>query len=570
LTAVPLAFTHDALHSLREGLDWLPVAEQVLAPHAALVRESGHVLTLFDLEGHMVSSAGDPHTLARLEDIHFMPGASWAEDVAGTNGPGTALATRAPVHVVGAEHYCEAWHAWHCAAVPLTGPGGELLGALDLSGARLKATPWALQTAQLLAGLVEQGLAARESARQVAVLGRYAELMARYPSEALFAVDARGVVLAANAAARARGAPARLPVHGCRTLGPTPGAAWLHDATVFPVGSRDGAVVLARLEVTRPSARRPASTRYTFDDLIGRAPALVKAIAGAKAASTTRLPVLVRGESGVGKEVLAQAIHAASDRHAGPFVAVNCAALSAELVESELFGYAEGAFSGARAGGQRGKFEHADGGTIFLDEVGELPLAAQATLLRVLQEGELAVVGAALPRRVDVRVVAATNAPLDEAVREGRFRLDLFHRLDVLAVTLPPLRDRVGDLPMLVEHLRARVERDAGFPLLLGEGVLEALAAHAWPGNVRELENVLRRVAVQAQGATVEVGHLPFDRSTQAASPGREPHAAHLMAVVQRSKNMTEAAASLGVTRSTLYRQLERLNLRPGRTVVRG
>ena len=287
------------------------------------------------------------------------------------------------------------------------------------------------------------------------------------------------------------------------------------------------------------------------------------------AASTTRLPVLVRGESGVGKEVLAQALHAASDRRAGPFVAVNCAALSAELVESELFGYAEGAFSGARAGGQRGKFEHADGGTIFLDEVGELPLAAQATLLRVLQEGEVAVVGAALPRRVDVRVVAATNAPLDEAVRAGAFRLDLFHRLDVLSVTLPPLRERAGDLPLLVEHLRARVERDAGFPLILSEGALDGLAAHAWPGNVRELENVLRRLAVQAQGAVVEREHLPFQGVTPPTA-GREPHAAHLMAVVQRSKNMTEAAASLGVTRSTLYRQLERLNLRPGRTVVRG
>lgn len=241
-------------------------------------------------------------------------------------------------------------------------------------------------------------------------------------------------------------------------------------------------------------------------------------------------------------------------------------------MESELFGYVEGAFSGASSGGSAGEFEHAHRGTIFLDEVGDLPLAAQAALLRVLQEQEVTPVGAARARKVDVRVVAATNRRLDEAVRSGRFRLDLFHRLNVIAVTLPPLRDRPGDLPALVDHLRPRVEKETGFALELDEAVERALAAHHWPGNVRELENCLMKLAVAAQGRPVRLEHLPW----RPAAPGlglggtgaSDARAAQLQEVVRTSKSMTEAAAVLGVTRSTLYRQLERLNLKPGRTVV--
>jgi transcriptional regulator with PAS, ATPase and Fis domain len=279
--------------------------------------------------------------------------------------------------------------------------------------------------------------------------------------------------------------------------------------------------------------------------------------------------VLVLGESGVGEELLAQAIHAASQRHAGPFVAVNCAALSRELVESELFGYVEGAFSGARSGGQAGKFEHADGGTILLDEVGELPLPAQAALLRVLQEGEVAPVGAPFPRKVDVRVVAATNTPLEEAIRAGRFRLDLFHRINVISVTLPPLRARLADLPALIEHLTPQVERETGFPLQLSPEVLRAFTTHAWPGNVRELENLLKRLAVTAQGAPIGLEQLPWKPSDGTVSD-TDAHAAHLMEVVRTSRNMTEAAAVLGVTRSTLYRQLARRGIKSERVLRKG
>jgi two-component system nitrogen regulation response regulator NtrX len=278
------------------------------------------------------------------------------------------------------------------------------------------------------------------------------------------------------------------------------------------------------------------------------------------------MPVLVLGESGVGKEVLAQAIHAESQRAGGPFVAVNCAALSRDLVESELFGYVGGAFSGARPEGAVGRIEAAHGGTLFLDEVGDLPLPAQAALLRVLQERVVTPVGSVESRAVDVRVLAATNHRLDEAVKAGRFRLDLLHRLNVITLEVPPLRARLEDLDGLVAHASTRIAEETGLTVMVPTPVREALRRHDWPGNVRELENVLRRLAVVAREREVTVADLPFTPSAPKSEASGQVQ--QLLEVIHSAKNMAEAAARLGVNRSTLYRQLERLGLKPRRTAV--
>src|SRR3569623_2723738 len=246
-----------------------------------------------------------------------------------------------------------------------------------------------------------------------------------------------------------------------------------------------------------------------FDEIVGSAPEFRSALAIAAKAARARVPVLLEGESGVGKEVVAEAIHAASPRNKKPMIAVNCGAIPANLVESELFGHEKGAFTGAFER-KIGRFAEADGGTLLLDEGGEMPREAQVKLLRVLQSGEVQPIGARHPREVDVRVIAATNKRLIEEVEAGRFREDLYYRLNVVQVTLPPLRERSGDIPALARHLLARLAEQTGLrPQSIGNAALAELMRYGWPGNVRQLQNALFRAAVLCDGAALTLGDFP-------------------------------------------------------------
>lgn len=262
---------------------------------------------------------------------------------------------------------------------------------------------------------------------------------------------------------------------------------------------------------------RKLEARYSFEDLIGREPVFLHALEKARVAATVPATVLLQGESGTGKELFAHAIHNASDRCDEKFVRVNCASLSEGVLESELFGYEDGAFTGARKGGRIGLFQEADGGTIFLDEIGLMGLTTQAKLLRVLQESEVRRVGGTTTRPVNVRVVAATNADLPQAVREGQFREDLFYRLNVIPVEIPALRDHSGDIPLLISHFIRRINQEYGRAVSgVSPGAMERLVRYRWPGNVRELENVLRRAIINMglyESIVAEV-HLPESLSS--------------------------------------------------------
>jgi transcriptional regulator with PAS, ATPase and Fis domain len=257
---------------------------------------------------------------------------------------------------------------------------------------------------------------------------------------------------------------------------------------------------------------RHLKARYTWGDIIGTSPAMVAAKEEARRAAETPATVLLRGESGTGKELFAHAIHNASPRHEGQFVRVNCAALSENLLESELFGYVEGAFTGAVKGGKKGLFEEANGGTVFLDEIGEISLSLQRKLLRVLQEREIVRVGGTLPVSVDVRVIAATNANLEQKVKDGTFKGDLYYRLNVLPIAIPPLRARAEDIPRLVQHVIFRLNQEFGRQVTgMAPEALSELGKYPWPGNVRELENVLGRAMInmRPQERVIDTQHLP-------------------------------------------------------------
>lgn len=357
------------------------------------------------------------------------------------------------------------------------------------------------------------------------------------------------------------------------------------DATLDKCDSKAGEL--------RPLSEK-LSAPLAFNEIVGSAPQFLAALAIAAKAARARVPVLIEGESGVGKEVIAQAIHAASPRHRNRIVAVNCGAIPANLVESELFGHERGAFTGAFER-QIGKFVDADMGTIFLDEISEMPLETQVKLLRVLQDGEVQPLGARIPTRVDVRVIAATNKVLEKEVAEGRFREDLYYRLNVMHVSVPPLRDRKSDIPALARHLLIRLSDQPGIRSLgITSEALSLLMRHDWPGNVRQLQNVLFRAAVLCDSDALTPQDFPqiaaqieIQHTEKVQPPARHGNGTHegaggitlfeddghirqladieadviRLAIGHYRGRMTEVARRLGIGRSTLYRKLSELGI---------
>ncbi|MGE5247301.1 MAG: sigma 54-interacting transcriptional regulator [Verrucomicrobiota bacterium] len=312
--------------------------------------------------------------------------------------------------------------------------------------------------------------------------------------------------------------------------------------------------------------------RYTFQTIVGNGAAIVAAKAEAERAARTDSTVLLRGETGTGKELFAHAIHAAGSRRAGPFIKLNCAAVPAELLESELFGYEEGAFTGARKGGKPGKFELAADGTLFLDEIGDMPLSMQAKLLRVLQEKEVDRLGGTGSRRVDLRLIAATSRNLEELVGQGSFRADLYYRVNVIPVRIPPLRERPEDLGALSGAFLGRLSVETGEPRKrLSAGVLDLLRGCPWQGNVRELQNVLERAVAMSRGDVLMPEHFPTLISRASPGPHRDvapgslasvradaERAAILSALSAAGGNKTRAAALLRIHRVKLYEKMKR------------
>jgi transcriptional regulator with PAS, ATPase and Fis domain len=345
------------------------------------------------------------------------------------------------------------------------------------------------------------------------------------------------------------------------------------EVELEPIGNPDdpfASIVHLRSRRWRPRSLGPAERLPdAFAAIVGRDPAVLAALHQAARFARTDLPVLLLAETGAGKEIFARAIHAASSRAPAPFVAVNCGALTGTLLESELFGYGPGAFTGAAPTGHHGKLMAAHRGTLFLDEVAEMTLPAQATLLRFLEDGTFYRVGEATERHADVRLVAATSRDLPTLVTQGRFRSDLYFRLRGVVLRLPPLRDRT-DRRELTLALLERIARARGTPKPLGvsRAACEWIERHAWPGNVRELRTALEYAVVLAGDAPrIEVWHLPIDEAEEPLERGDLRAAAErtalLQALDQSRGNLSDAARSLGVARSTLYRMLARHDLRP-------
>ncbi|WP_338864949.1 sigma-54-dependent Fis family transcriptional regulator [Myxococcus stipitatus] len=585
-------------HEVRDILDVL----------AAAPLPSGRVALLADREGVILATraSGGPFG-GHADDVRLVAGACWDEGSRGTNAIGTALAESSSVAVVGAAHYAQRHHGLVCYAAPVRDAFGELVGVLDVTGPASGADPLVLVAVASIAHSAEARLREVAWARITSsVRGGLEARLAREDGPVLL-IEAPGRVRRLNTAARTLlGMPSAS--HADLSSGQMLGLSWavLKDAAlhghsletgphsmgrrwrvqVDAVGEGEGALaVLVRLEprLTRAVAKRlPVAEEArpeggAWDALKGSDAQQRAMLKEAARFAPTLLPVLLLSETGTGKELLARAVHAASSVASGPFVAVNCGALSSALLESELFGHAPGAFTGARTGGAEGKLAAADGGTLFLDELAEMPPALQVLLLRVLEDGGYSRVGESHVRHSRFRLIGATCRDLDAAVRAGTFRGDLYYRLQGVMLRLPPLRER-DDLGELAQDLLSQLALEGGHPAsTLSSDALARLKAHGWPGNVRELKTVLRLALVRAGGARVvdvaalpsELGSGPAPRApvasrVDAASPQglRALEAQAVREALERSGgNMARAARRLGVARSTLYRMVERLGL---------
>ncbi|OJX67248.1 sigma-54-dependent Fis family transcriptional regulator [Magnetospirillum sp. 64-120] len=545
----------------------------------AQTRGSGSMVILADEGGVLLDTLGDADFLNRAERVALMPGASWHEAHRGTNAIGTALAESAPVSVHGGEHFLEHNSFLTCAAAPVAGPDGRLLGVLDISGHRRGRHPHTAGLVSAAAHMIENRLfeARHEGGLRLRLhpqpdgIGTLAE--------GLLALDGDGRIIGANRAAiallgLAPGALGQVRVQDRLAVDLDGLLDWGQgrSGAPFMADSSRGQRLFLRVEAPprkpRVSVATPAS-RDALSALESGDAVLAQAVAKARKVVGKDIALLLMGESGVGKEVFAHAAHASGPRAAGPFVAVNCAALPEHLIEAELFGYAPGAFTGARRDGSPGRIRQAHGGTLFLDEIGDMPLSMQTRLLRVLQDREVIPLGGGKAVRVDFALMAATHQPLKQAVADGRFRADLYYRLNGLSLTLPPLRGR-ADLQALVARILDTIEPGGGLALSAQVAqVAQAFADHCWPGNIRQLANVLRTAAALLEPGETRIRwqHLPEDLVDEMrAPPCPEPGAmgdlrAVSDAVMERTLaacggNVSRAAKQLGVSRNTLYRRL--------------
>lgn len=587
-------------------------AEPFITQLCDFLRGSGFFAILTDEEGCILSVIGDDEILEAAFELRMVPGAFMDEGSIGTNAMGTALAEGRPVQVSGEEHFIRAYHRWTCSGAPIRDPAGRVIGALDLTGSKDGVHLHTLGMVVAAVNAVEKTLALNARNEALNRQGRFVETLVDGIKAGIAGADLAGRILSVNSYALEMFGYSRAEFEDLGMAGLLPRWEELRDGAlagrelmnedllvnakanrlyfnlaIYPIlgdDRRPSALILVFKDVKR--VRKHANeilgrrALYTFDKIVGASRGLRDALDFARKVADSRSTVLLSGETGTGKEIFAQSIHNASSRREEAFVVVNCGAIPRTLIESELFGYADGAFTGAKRGGQAGKFEIADGGTIFLDEIGEMPLDMQPRLLRAIEEGVVTRVGDSRPIPVDVRIIAATNRELLEEVDRGNFRRDLYYRLNVLPVRLPPLRERREDIPILVRYYMEKLTKKLNRrPVPIGDDYMRALCDRAWPGNIRELENFLELVinterlpelqarepaAAAILGAAGElVDRSRSDPPPREAATLEDAEALHIKAALRASDyNISRAARRLGIGRNTLYRKMQRYSIR--------
>ncbi|MFC2972817.1 sigma-54-dependent Fis family transcriptional regulator [Azotobacter bryophylli] len=561
----PRILDQTQLRECRERAEpFLRIASAEVGRLHGQVRDADYCVLLADAQGRTLDYRVDPAIRRDCRKAGLDLGTWWSEGEEGTCGVATVLASRMPLTVHKRDHFRAAFIGLTCSAAPIFDPQGELLGVLDASAVR---SPDDRRSQTLIRQLVAQSARQIENAffmhgaqghwilRAHAVPG-YVDSQPDY----LFAWGADGCLLALNPAARRylRQRFGEVPNHIDEVFEPDALHAAADGAPCRLPGGGDGELLYVRLSVPPRPQRVPQVDKLRDARLD---PRIAEHLRLAVRVKDRNLPLLVQGETGAGKEVFARQVHEASARRGKPFVTLNCAAIPESLIESELFGYAAGAFTGASSKGMRGLLQQADGGTLFLDEIGDMPLTLQTRLLRALAEGEVAPLGAARRQAVDIQVICATHRDLAALVAAGSFREDLYFRIGAARFELPPLRSR-SDRLALINRVLAEEAASCGESVGLSAAALERLLGYRWPGNLRQLRHVLRYACAVCTGGVIRCADLPAElrgdappeaQSAPAANPERQ---ALLDALTRHRWKPGPAAESLGISRATLYRRV--------------
>jgi len=574
------------------------IAEPFINHLYNFVKGSNFFVVLTDAEGMILRVIGDEDILSEALSLKMIPGAYMDEYNIGTNAMSLALNEKVPIQISGEDHYIDAYHKWTCSAAPIKDANSNIIGILDLTGygsfvhshtlgmvvaaahaiesmLEIKKYNYDLEISKryvdTIIDNIPAGILTADLNGNIKLLNEYTPTMFGYSYEEMKSMNLRDIFEGWDKVKTT--VISRLTFLDEDVYVSSKNNKLQLNLSVYPVLDTMGKVldlicVFKEVKKVRKLANKIMGRHaiYTFDKIIGRNHKFLEILEFAKKISDSRSTVLITGESGTGKEIFAQSIHNHSKGRDEPFVAINCGAIPKNLIESELFGYEEGAFTGAKRGGQVGKFEVADGGTLFLDEIGEMPIDMQTKLLRTIEEGTVSRIGSTKEIVVDVRIIAATNKDLFEEVKKGNFRKDLFYRLNVLPIKLPALRERPEDIPLLIDYYMERISKKLNKKMVfITEEQMHYFINYPWPGNIRELENLIEliinteAIPSELRSDKIFIEYDMINSGERNLLSLEDVEKNHIIKTLEaHDGNISSSAKVLGVGRNTLYRKIEK------------
>ena len=567
---------------------------------------SGFFIILTDKDGCILNIIGDKGTLNAARDMDMVIGAYMDEKSIGTNAMGIAINEDVPIQVSATEHFVTAYHKWTCSAAIIHDENANIIGTLNLTGNSKLVHPHTLGLVVAAVKSIESQMNSEKVKNELVKSYSYMNTVMNSMDYGIIAIDVNGVVGNINMASCAmlkivkeeimnnsiekvldnwehifNQVKEQKDYHDEEIVLIRQGARERYALSAYAIKGEKNeflGMVLTIKEIQRVlnlvNKYTGGRARYVFGDIIGKSSSIKNVIDNARNIASSPSTILIEGESGTGKEVLAQSIHNASDRKNNSFVAINCGAIPKNLIESELFGYEDGAFTGAKRGGMPGKFELANGGTLFLDEIGEMPLDMQVNLLRVLQEGSVTRIGSSRYIPIDVRIIAATNKELRKEIEKGTFRRDLYYRLSVIPIWLPPLRDREDDIMLLFEHFLSVKAEKLRKPIpSISDEIYRNILTYNWPGNIREIENFVENIVNLDGNTTFDIENKQDEVRCITKYVNKISDEQYICSLEELEKkaiiasikkfdgNITKVAKVLGISRNTLYVKIKKYNI---------